>query len=127
MTKVVLADDEEFVRYFLKAALEDASYEVVAEVEKGDELLNILEKHNPDIVLLDINMPNLTGVEFLQHYASKFSKTCIIILTSATSASVIKEVSTKGAKCVLRKDMPIEKMLDAIEQAWDECKKEKHV
>ena len=123
MTSVILADDEEFVRYFLRSVMESLSFNVIAEVEKGDELLAVMEENKPDILLLDINMPNLTGMEFLEQYASKFPETCIIILTSASSAQLITEASSEGAKCFLRKDTPIEKMVEAIEETWIEFKK----
>lgn len=127
MTRVVIADDEEFVRYFLRTVMDSLSYDVVAEVEKGDELVSVMEEQYPDLLLLDINMPNLTGLEFLKDYAFNFPQTCIIILTSATSAALVNEASAKGAKCFLRKDTPIEKMVAAIKQTWTDFEKEHNV
>lgn len=124
MVKVVLADDEVFVRNCLKIVIDSLSFEVIAEVEKGDELPAVMKKTQPDILLLDINMPNLTGIEFLQKYASQFPKTCIIILTSVSIMTLMGEASVSGAKCFLRKDTPIEEMTEAIEQTWTMFKKE---
>jgi len=125
MVKVVLADDEEFVRYFLKSVMESLFFNVVAEVEKGDELLDVMNKHQPDILLLDINMPNVTGIEFLQQHASEFSNTCVIILTSSASAKLISETTVAGARCFLRKDTSIEKMIEAIQTTWLKFREEK--
>jgi len=125
MTKVVLADDEEFVRYFLTSVMESLCFDVVAEVEKGDELLGVMLQHKPDVLLLDINMPNLTGIEFLQQHASKFPDTCIIILTSSASAKLVSESNIAGARCFLRKDTAIEKMIDAIQETWQKFSEEK--
>ena len=124
MTKVVLADDEEFVRYFLITVMQSLSFDVVAEVEKGDELLKVMNEHQPDILLLDINMPNFTGTEFLKEHAFKFPNTCIIILTSSASAKLISEATIAGARCFLRKDTAIEKMIEAIKNTWIEFKEE---
>lgn len=124
MVRAVLADDEEFVRYFLKSVVESLSYEVVGEVDKGDALLEVMKKTNPDILFLDINMPNLTGTEFLEKYASQFPKTCIIILTSASLMKLMGESSLTGANCFLRKDTPLEEMIEAIEKTWLDFKKE---
>ncbi len=118
MPKVVIADDEEFVRYFLNTVMESIFFKVVAEVERGDELLEIMEETQPDILLLDINMPNLTGIEFLKQYADKFPNTCIIILTSASLETLVGEVSAAGARCFLRKDTPIEDMILSIQKTW---------
>ena len=101
------------------------SFDVVAEVEKGDEVFSVVKKNNPDILLLDINMPNLTGIEFLQQHASKFPDTCIIILTSSASAKLVSESNIAGARCFLRKDTAIEKMIDAIQETWQKFSEEK--
>lgn len=118
MPNVILADDEEFVRYFLNSVMETLEFEVVAEVEKGDELPDVMNEFNPDILLLDINMPNLTGEEFMKDYASKFPNTCIIILTASSSQDVIEKTMDAGAECFLRKDTPLKIMIQAIKEAW---------
>lgn len=117
MPKVVIADDEEFVRYFLKTILENMGYDVVAEVEKGDELYDVMTTESPDILLLDINMPNLTGKEFLQRYAFTFRKTCIIVLTS-NAQDLTRVFSEVNVSRILRKDTPVEEMVSAIETSW---------
>lgn len=124
MVKVVLADDEEFVRHFLRNVMESLSFNVVAEVERGDEVFSVMKNTSPDILLLDINMPNLTGIEFLKHYSHQFPKTCIIILTSASSFKTVEEASKEGVNCFIRKDMPIEQMMLSIQKTWSTFKKE---
>lgn len=119
MPSVVIADDEEFVRYFLKTILEDMGYDVVAEVEKGDELYNVMSDQTPDILFLDINMPNLTGKEFLQKYAFTFRKTCIIVLTS-NAQDLTRVFSETNVSRILRKDTPMEEMISAIKMAWED-------
>lgn len=122
MPSVILADDEEFVRYFLKTIMDSLLFDVIAEVDKGDELIYAMRNNKPDILLLDINMPRLTGLEFLNQYSSEFTDTCIIILTSATSAQVMDEATTKGVKYFLRKDTPPDKMATLIKECWEEFK-----
>jgi YesN/AraC family two-component response regulator len=124
MVRVVLADDEEFVRKFLINVMQSLSFQVVAEVDKGDEVFPIMKKTHPDILLLDINMPNLTGIDFLRKYSREFPKTCIIILTSASSFDVVEEASREGINCFIRKDMPVEQMLLTIEKTWLTFKEE---
>lgn len=123
MPKVVIADDEEFVRYFLNTVMASIYFDVVAEVEKGDELVGVLESKRPDILLLDINMPNLTGIEFLKNHAKDFADICIIILTSSAASYLIDEAADAGAQCFLRKDTPIEDMVAKIQKTWSEFKK----
>lgn len=118
MVRVVLADDEEFVRYFLKTVMKSLAFNVVAEVEKGDALFSVMKKTKPDILFLDVNMPNLTGIEFLKQYSGEFPNTCIIILTSLSSFALAEEATDTGASCFIRKDMPIEQMVPAIQKTW---------
>lgn len=127
MPKVVIADDEEFVRYFLKSVAGSLAYDVVAEVDNGNDLVLVMRKTCPDILLLDINMPYLTGLEFLKNYAKEFPKTCIIILTSANSFKYVQETLDKGASCFLRKDTPVEQMVSAIEKTWSTFKIKKGI
>lgn len=125
MVKVVLADDEEFVRLFLKTVMSMLSFNVIAEVERGDEVYSIMAQTKPDILLLDINMPNLTGLEFLERYSKDFPHTCIVILTSANTFQAVEEASEKGASCFIRKDTPVEQMVSIIEKTWSKFKEEK--
>lgn len=118
MVKVVLADDEEFVRLFLKKVMQSLSFQVVEEVEKGDELLSVVERTQPDMLFLDIDMPNLTGIEFLQKYAFRFPQTCIVLLTSSCLTTLIGETSISNVQCFLKKGTPIEEMIEIIKQAW---------
>lgn len=118
MVKVVIADDEEFVRLFLKSVVHSLSFSVVEEVEKGDEVYAVMKNTSPDILLLDINMPNLTGLEFLKRYSREFPKTCIMILTSANTFQVVEDATARGASCFIRKDTPIEQMVSTIEKTW---------
>lgn len=124
MARIVIADDEEFVRYFLKTTLNTRHFEVVAEVESGDQLLTVLNQRQPDILLLDINMPKLTGAEFLKEHAAKFPFTCIIILTATPLVDLINDCSLSGVHCFLRKDTPIEEMIEKIDQTWETFKRD---
>lgn len=127
MPSVILADDEEFVRYFLKTVMDSLLFDVVAEVDSGDKLVDAMRKNQPNILLLDINMPNLTGLEFLKQYSNEFKNTCIIILTSATYENLVNEVAAQGAKGFLRKDTTPERMIKLIKECWDKFSKEQNV
>lgn|SRR5574344_485466 len=124
MPSVIIADDEEFVRYFMKQVMDNLYYDVIAEVQDGKELVGIMEEKAPDILILDINMPHMTGLEFLQQYAKLFTNTCIIILTSAVSSDIFNKISQTEIKYyLLRKDTPPEQMGDWVEDYWKAFKK----
>lgn len=127
MVKVVLADDEEYVRDLLRVIMDKLGFSIEAEVENGAELFQVMVENRPDILLLDINMPGLTGIEFLKKYASKLPKTCIILLTSSSLMSLIGEPCLVYANCFLRKNTPIEELVESIRHAWESYKNPKIV
>lgn len=124
MPKVVIADDEEYVRIFMRTMLETIQYQVVAEVETGGKLFDTMLEHKPDILFLDLNMPELTGIDYLETFSKSFPKTCTIILTSAALFDLIGQPALKDARCFLRKDTPVEEMIKIIDRTWNDFKKE---
>jgi two-component system response regulator DegU len=126
MPKVIIADDEEFVRYFLEQIFSSINFNVVAEVDSGDLLIDSMRENNPDMLILDVNMPHVTGLEFLKEYAQEFPQTCIIILTGAVSAKINSELSNYGAQCIMRKDTPPGKMVSTIQETWEKFRKVTH-
>lgn len=122
MARVIIADDEDFVRFYLKSTLEDFHFQVQAEASSGIELLQLMNESAPDILLLDINMPNMTGIDFLKTQASKFPFTCIIMLTAVTNEKMMEECKELGASNFLRKDLEILELIDSIEETWTEFK-----
>lgn len=120
MPKVIIVDDEDYVRDFLRSVLNSINFEIVAEVGRGDKLPDIMSEQQPDMLFLDINMPGLTGIEFLQKYADDYPQTCIIILTSNALSSLIDEAALVGVKCFLNKDTPVDEMIDAIQGTWSQ-------
>lgn len=118
MPTVVIADDEDYIRDLIRAILESIDYQVVAEVGRGDNLPAVMTEQQPDLLFLDIDMPGLSGIEFLSKYAENYPKTCIIILTTKVLSSLINEKSLIDVKCFLNKNTPIDEMVEAIKTTW---------
>ena len=82
MIRVLIADDHKMVREGLRRILEfDGEIQVIDEADNGEECINKIRSSKPDIVLLDINMPVMNGIEALQEIRKKKLKTKVIILT----------------------------------------------
>lgn len=95
---IVLADDHVLLRSGLKLLLEkEPSFKVVGEASDGEEVLGVLEEKDPDIVILDISMPRLDGIECIKEIKSRGMKAKIIILTMHDDENYIKEVMRAGA------------------------------
>ena len=81
--RVVLADDHAVVRKGIRQFLEEAGdIRVIAEADDGTEALGLIEEHQPDVAVLDIRMPKMTGVEATQRIKVHFPDVRVLILTS---------------------------------------------
>jgi DNA-binding NarL/FixJ family response regulator len=107
MTKaitIVLADDHILLRSGLRLLLDrEPSFEVVGEASDGEELLQLLDAVQPDIVILDLSMPKIDGIECLKEIISRGYKTKIIVLTMYDDEHYIKEVMRCGAMGYVQK------------------------
>ena len=119
MIRVVIADDEPLIRMDLKELLEEASTcQVVAEARDGTEVIELVQEHKPDIVFMDIRMPNKDGIEAakeLQAVASK--RVPIIMLTAYSQPELYEEASKAGVFAYLTKPLRKSDLAPAIEVA----------
>jgi DNA-binding NarL/FixJ family response regulator len=116
--RVVLADDQTIVREGLRALLEtDPSIHVVAEAENGEQACELVEQHQPTIVLMDVRMPGLNGVEATKRIKQTFPSTVILILTTFDDDAYILNALANGAAGYLLKDINAEKLIGAIHDA----------
>ena len=101
---IVLADDHVLLRSGLKLLLErEPFFKVVGEASDGEEALRVLQEKKPDIIILDISMPNTDGIECIKEIKSRGLKTKIIVLTMHEDENYIKEVMRSGAVAYVQK------------------------
>lgn len=112
---VLLADDHLMVREGLKQVLElDSDINVVSEASDGYECLNLINKTNPDVVLLDINMPNLDGLQVLSIMKQQKMKNKVIMLTIHKDIDYLIEAIDAGCDGYVLKDSDSETLKKAI-------------
>jgi len=112
---ILIADDHDIIREGIKNILHDSfSYEVVGEAADGEEVLIKVKKLKPDILLLDISMPKISGLEVIKqvHYISP--KTRILIITVHKASTYIRKALKAGAKGYLHKENAGEDLLPAL-------------
>lgn len=117
--KTLIADDEDHIRLFVKTMLIGMGCDVVAEARNGQEAIELFERHHPDLVLLDINMPILDGRAALKALRERSEEVVIIMLSSLAGAGVVEDCLNAGADYQLRKDLPLADLRREIEQVWD--------
>jgi two-component system, response regulator PdtaR len=114
--RVVIAEDEAIVRLDLKEIMEEEGYEVVGETGRGDEAVELVREHMPDLVILDIKMPGIDGLTAAREISS--DRLCaVLILTAFSQRDLIDQARNAGALAYLVKPFQKSELLPAIEMA----------
>jgi response regulator NasT len=115
-TRVVIAEDEAIIRLDLKEILEEEGYEVVGETGRGDEAVDLVREHEPDLAILDIRMPGLDGLSAAREIAGQ-RRSAVLILTAYSQRNLIEEARDAGALAYLVKPFQRSELIPAIEVA----------
>ncbi len=114
--RVVIAEDEAIIRLDLREMLEDEGYEVVAETGRGDDAVELVEKHLPDLCIFDIKMPGMDGLAAASEVSSK-RQAAVVILTAFSQRHLIEQARDAGVLSYLVKPFQREELVSAIEVA----------
>lgn len=114
-TSIIIADDHDIIRQGIKNILSDQpEYEVVAEARDGEEAVTAVQKHKPEILLLDISMPKISGLDAIEqiHYLSPQTK--ILIISVHKNNAYIMKAFEQGVVGYLQKESAGEELLPAL-------------
>ncbi len=111
----MIVDDAVFMRNILRAIIKDKGYTVVAEAASGIEAMKFLPVHNPDIIILDIILPDTNGLDLLESILKICPGTKVIVCSSISQEPIIKKALDQGARAFIQKPFTPEKVLDALE------------
>lgn len=115
MIRIAIVDDQELIRESLKIIINsDSDFEVASVAESGSELLEFLEKDAVDVVLMDVRMPEMTGVECTRIVKKKYPQTKVIILTTFDDDEYIFDALKYGASGYLLKGCSLEELSQTI-------------
>ena len=113
---VVIAEDEAIIRLDLKESLEAEGYTVVGETGRGDEAIDLVRMLEPDLVILDIKMPGMNGIEAAR-VISEEGLAAVILLTAFSQQDLIQEASNAGVLAYLVKPFQRSDLVPSIELA----------
>ncbi|OYW16575.1 MAG: DNA-binding response regulator [Novosphingobium sp. 12-64-8] len=116
MIPVLIADDHGFIRAGVEAVLRGSQFQVVAATASGEETLAAIDTHNPAIVLLDINMPGMNGVQTLEALRAKGDKRPIVLLTAEINDRQLMSVMRAGVEGIVSKDGAEDELVDVLEK-----------
>jgi DNA-binding NarL/FixJ family response regulator len=118
MIHVLIAEDHSLVRRSIRALLENADgIQVVGEAENGEQAVALTEKLQPDVVVMDISMPQMDGIQATERIHASKSQAHVIILSMYGNTNLIKQALQKGASGYLLKRSATEELVKAIRTA----------
>ena len=106
MIRLLIIDDHEMVREGLKAMLvAGPDFEIVGDAANAEQALGLIERLHPDVVLLDIRLPGVSGIELCSNVTSLYPQTAVIILTTFAEESLVAQCIQAGARGFIVKDI----------------------
>lgn len=115
MKKILIADDEAYLRFILKETIDSKKY-IIYEAGDGLETLEIAEKENPDIILLDIAMPKISGYEVAKKLTKNKCNSKIIMLSAKAQKTDIEKGLSLGAHYYITKPFDLLKLSNLIDE-----------
>ena len=122
--RVVIAEDEAIIRLDLKEILLDEGYDVVGETGRGDDAVELVRTHQPDLVILDVKMPGADGLQAARDIRDLDIKVAVLILTAFSQRNLIDEARDAGVAAYLVKPFQRIELIPAIDQAVARCEQE---
>jgi two-component system, NarL family, response regulator DegU len=112
--RLLLADDHRMLREGLRRSMTDEGFDVIGEAENGEEAVRLVEELQPDVVLMDVTMPEMGGVEATRLIRQEAGPTRVIMLTMHADKEVLAEAIRAGASGYLVKDCSTDEVADAV-------------
>jgi two-component system, response regulator, stage 0 sporulation protein F len=115
--KVLIIDDQIGIRILLKEVFQQAGYETYC-AENGHDALALFEKHHPNLVLLDMKIPGMDGLDILEQIRKLDAVVPVFMMTAYGELDLIKQADKLGATCHFTKPFDIEELLQAVKEIF---------
>jgi two-component system, NarL family, response regulator NreC len=116
--RVVIADDHTVVRDGIRVLIErEDDIEVVGAAASGSEALELVRRHEPDVLVVDVTMPDISGLAVAEQLGKEDAATAVVILTMHAESAVVNHAMQVGARAYVIKDSAVEELLSAIRSA----------
>ena len=119
--KVLVVDDEAHIRKFVSLLIKSLGEPTVLQAANGTEALQVYEREKPNLVLLDVNMPRVDGLQTLRNLKQFDPKCTVVMLTSLVNRQTVEECLHLGAVGYLRKDNPPDEIVTQLKKIIHDC------
>jgi len=114
--KAVIVDDSDFARSVIKKMLLQESIDVIGEANGGEQALLLIKEKKPNVVITDIVMPEMSGIELTEKISEKFDDVFVIVISSLTQEHVVLEAITAGACDFIPKPIQKQQLIDSLDK-----------
>ncbi|WP_300379610.1 response regulator [Clostridium sp.] len=114
MTKVLIVDDASFMRMMIKDILQKNGFEIIGEAANGIEAVNLYKKEKPDVVTMDITMPDMDGIEAVKEIRAFDPQAKVVMCSAMGQQSMVMDAIKSGAKDFIVKPFQADRVLEAI-------------
>lgn len=115
--RILIAEDNSLLRGVLRDALEEAGMAVVGEAADGLEAIAVAERERPDVVVMDMRMPNLDGIEATEQIAAAGWAMPVVVLSAYDEPQMIEAALSAGAASCLKKGVGLDELIAAVRAA----------
>lgn len=116
MARILIVDDAAFMRMMIKDVLTKNGYDVVGEAENGVKAIEKYKEHRPDLVLMDITMPEMDGINAVKNIKSEFPDAKIIMCSAMGQQAMVIESIQAGARDFIVKPFQADRVLEAVKK-----------
>ena len=117
---VLIVHDEPHIRKYIGLILRKFGNPTIVEAANGEEAIALFPQHNPDLVLLDVNMPMMDGLQCLERLHAEHPDALVVMLTSLATRNVVERCLELGAVNFVRKDTPKDVMAKVLADTIDD-------
>lgn len=116
MAKIMIVDDTAFMRAMIREMIKDTGHEIVAEAKNGEEAVRLYPNAKPDVMTMDITMPDMDGVTALKNIRKLDPKAKVIMCSAMGQHAMVLDAIQAGAKDFIVKPLQQQRLLEAIEK-----------
>lgn len=114
--RVVVVDDSDFSRNLVSKMVKEAGHQVVGEASGAEEALQVIKDKDPNVVITDIVMPEVSGIELTEKINEKFDNISVIVISSLSQEHIVLDAISAGASDFIPKPIQQQQLVDSLEK-----------
>ena len=122
--KIIIVDDSDFSRTIISTMLTEEGFQVTGEAGSAEAAIPLIREKSPDIVIADIVMPNVSGLELAEKIGQSFPDVAVIIISSLSQEHIVLDAINAGASDFIAKPITKQQLIDSVEKIMAEKTKD---